>query len=178
MYHIFGCRALHWTCCFHDTAPLLVRRANKSCFFIFCRFTKESQSVTRTVGSLSNQFHLFFLLLWKIGGWEGRDSPTPPQCNPPSISPLPSSLSPYTPSSPLFSPYISPPPVSPVNPTVLPIPGMAGSSVTGSWAEPCPRLPLYFSRINQPNMTRALVKSHKTICECLDSSEQFVPLNI
>ena len=84
VYHMFGCRALHWT---HDTAPLLARQANKSCFFIFCRFTKESQSVTRTVGSLSNQFHLFFLLLWKIGGWEGRDSPTPPQCNPPSIFP-------------------------------------------------------------------------------------------
>ena len=136
---------------------------------IFCRFTKESQSVTRTVGSLSNQFHLFFLLLWKIGGCEGRDRPTPPQYNPASISP-----------------YNSPPPV---NPTVLPIPGMAGSSVTGSWAEPCPRLPLFFSRINQPDMTQApLLKSHKTICECLGCLnreierapvclEQFVPQN-
>ena len=111
VYHISGCRALHWTCCFHDTAPLLARRANKSCFF--CRFTKESQSVTRSVGSLSNQFHLFFLLLWKIGGWEGRDSPTPPQCNPPSISPLPSSPFPIHPLLPPSSPHTSPRPRCP-----------------------------------------------------------------
>ena len=130
-----------------DSAPLLENlrpdEQTKAAFSQhFCRFTKESQSVTRSVGSLSNQFHLFFLLLWKIGGWEGRDSSTPPptlpppQYNPPSISPP--------------SPYISPPPVSPVNPTVLPIPGMAGSSVRGGRAEPCPRLSFYTSQPISP----------------------------
>ena len=98
---------------------------------IFCRFTKESQSVTRAVGSLSNRFRLFFLLLWKIGGWEGRDRPTPPQYNPASISP-----------------YNSPPPVSPVNPTVLPIPGMAESSVLEEGGTLSPPVLVCFSNIN------------------------------
>ena len=115
---------------------------------IFCRFTKESQSVTRAVGSLSNRFRLFFLLLWKIGGWEGRDSSTPPptlpppQYNPPSISP----------------PYISPPPVSPVNPTVLPIPGMAESSVLEEGGTLSPPVLVCFSNINPTSAT--VGKSH------------------
>ena len=108
---------------------------------IFCRFTKESQSVTRDVGSLSNRFRLFFLLLWKIGGWEGRDRPTPPQYNPASISP-----------------YNSPPPVSPVNPTVLPIPGMAESSVLEEGGTLSPPVLVCFSNINPTSAT--VGKSH------------------
>ena len=108
---------------------------------IFCRFTKESQSVTRAVGSLSNRFRLFFLLLWKIGGWEGRDRPTPPQFNPASISP-----------------YNSPPPVSPVNPTVLPIPGMAESSVLEEGGTLSPPVLVCFSNINPTSAT--VGKSH------------------
>ena len=100
---------------------------------IFCRFTKESQSVTRAVGSLSNRFRLFFLLLWKIGGWEGRDRPTPPQYNPASISP-----------------YNSPPPV---NPTVLPIPGMAESSVLEEGGTLSPPVLVCFSNINPTSAT-------------------------
>ena len=100
---------------------------------IFCRFTKESQSVTRAVGSLSNRFRLFFLLLWKIGGCEGRDRPTPPQYNPASISP-----------------YNSPPPV---NPTVLPIPGMAESSVLEEGGTLSPPVLVCFSNINPTSAT-------------------------
>ena len=105
---------------------------------IFCRFTKESQSVTRAVGSLSNRFRLFFLLLWKIGGWEGRDRPTPPQYNPASISPYNS--------------------LPPVNPTVLPIPGMAESSVLEEGGTLSPPVLVCFSNINPTSAT--VGKSH------------------